>query len=150
MTFAKRLQFNLDMKPIPKIEWMRTMPKILFPLFWVEESASLDKELTDQLKNTVFLYAFNCFYLPFFSAWWDNLIWIIQYISERYVLWTYWSGFVQLLAPLEGLIQFDLYKLVERPFCSLIYIYFFCSSISIGFAAMLLSCRNSDSIELKS
>lgn len=47
---AKRLQFNLEMKPIPQIEIMKSMPDILFPLFWVEEGVLLDKEMTNQLK----------------------------------------------------------------------------------------------------
>lgn len=47
---AKRLQFNLDMKPIPQIEIMKNMPEILFPLCWLEESIVLEKGLLDQLK----------------------------------------------------------------------------------------------------
>lgn len=34
---AKRLQFNLEVKPIPDVDIMATMPDLLFPLFWVEE-----------------------------------------------------------------------------------------------------------------
>lgn len=55
LTFAKRLQFNLEMKPIPNIEWMKSMPNVIFPLFWAEESVCLDKEMTGHLKNTLFL-----------------------------------------------------------------------------------------------
>lgn len=47
---AKRLQFNLNMKPIPQIEIMKNMPEILFPLCWLEESIVLEKQFLDQLK----------------------------------------------------------------------------------------------------
>lgn len=50
MSAAKRMQFNLEMKPIPQIEIMKNMPDIMFPLFWVEEGVDLEKDLTNQLK----------------------------------------------------------------------------------------------------
>lgn len=47
---AKRLMFSLEVKPIPEIEIMKTMPDVIFPLFWVQEGLSLDKKDTDKLK----------------------------------------------------------------------------------------------------
>lgn len=51
---AKRMQFNLEVKPIPEIEWMKNMPEVILPLFWVQEGVALDREMTDQMK-TLFL-----------------------------------------------------------------------------------------------
>lgn len=50
MSAAKRMQFNLEMKSIPDIEMMENMPEVMFPLFWVEESVYLKKDITNQLK----------------------------------------------------------------------------------------------------
>lgn len=50
LSAAKRMQFNMEMKPIPQIEIMKTMPDIIYPLFWVEEGVDLDKDMTKQLK----------------------------------------------------------------------------------------------------
>lgn len=47
---AKRLQFSIEMKPIPEVEIMKNMPDIYFPLFWMQESLSLTKKDTDKLK----------------------------------------------------------------------------------------------------
>lgn len=51
---SKRMQFSLEVKPIPEIEWMKTMPEVILPLFWVQEGVALDKTMTDQMK-TLFL-----------------------------------------------------------------------------------------------
>lgn len=51
---SKRMQFNLEVMPVPEIEWMKNMPEVLLPLFWVQEGVALDKEMTDQMK-TLFL-----------------------------------------------------------------------------------------------
>lgn len=51
----RRAMFSLEMKPIPEIEIMKTMPEVIFPLFWVQEGVSLGKKDTDKLKNTIFL-----------------------------------------------------------------------------------------------
>lgn len=48
---AKRMQFNLEVKRIPEIEWMKNMPDVILPLFWVQEGVSLDKEMTNQMKS---------------------------------------------------------------------------------------------------
>lgn len=52
---AKRLQFNLDVVPIPEIAWMKDMRQMVFPLFWIEEGAHLDRSFTNKLKNSLFL-----------------------------------------------------------------------------------------------
>lgn len=52
---AKRMQFNMEVKPIPSVELMKTMPEMLFPIFWVEESIDMGKEIVNQLKYTLFL-----------------------------------------------------------------------------------------------
>lgn len=55
LSAAKRLQFNLEVKPIPEIEIMKTMREVIFPLFWVEESAHLGRDWTNKIKNSLFL-----------------------------------------------------------------------------------------------
>lgn len=47
---AKRLQFSIEMKPIPEIEIMKTMPDVMIPLFWMQESLSLGEKDTDKMK----------------------------------------------------------------------------------------------------
>lgn len=40
---ARRLQFSLEVKPIPQVEWMKNMPEVMFPLFWIEEGVQLGR-----------------------------------------------------------------------------------------------------------
>lgn len=47
---AKKMQFNLEVKPIPEVEWMANMPELLLPLFWIEEGVKLGKDMTKQMK----------------------------------------------------------------------------------------------------
>lgn len=48
---GKRLQFNLDVVPIPEVEMMKGMRKMVFPTFWIEEGANLPPAFTDPLKK---------------------------------------------------------------------------------------------------
>ncbi|KAF5294271.1 hypothetical protein FQR65_LT10857 [Abscondita terminalis] len=45
----KRLQFNLPLEPIPKVNVMKNVPTALLPLLWVEEGADLPDDFAKQL-----------------------------------------------------------------------------------------------------
>ncbi|KAK4886688.1 hypothetical protein RN001_002959 [Aquatica leii] len=45
----KRLQFNLPLQPIPKVNVMKNVPTALLPLLWVEEGADLPDDFAKQL-----------------------------------------------------------------------------------------------------
>lgn len=55
MSAAKRMQFNIDLMPIPEVEVMNNLPEMVFPLFWVEEGADLNKTFVNMLKYQLFL-----------------------------------------------------------------------------------------------
>lgn len=55
LSAAKRLQFALEVKPIPEVAMMKDMPEVIFPLFWVEEGAHLGKDFTNPIRYTLFL-----------------------------------------------------------------------------------------------
>lgn len=48
---AKRLQFNIDIVPIPEVESMKNMPNVVLPMFWVEESAKLNQTYVDMVAK---------------------------------------------------------------------------------------------------
>lgn len=47
---AKRLQFNLHMKPIEGVPYLEGIQEIYYPLFWVEEGADMKEEYVKQLQ----------------------------------------------------------------------------------------------------
>lgn len=55
LSAAKRLQFGLEVKPIPEIEMMKDMREVIIPLFWLEESAHLGHDKTDPIKYSLYL-----------------------------------------------------------------------------------------------
>lgn len=55
MSAAKRLQFNLEVVPIEGVPFMENARPMFYPLFWVEEGASLNKTYVDMIKNKLFL-----------------------------------------------------------------------------------------------
>lgn len=65
LSAAKRFQFNLDVTPLPQVEIMKNMPTLVFPMFWIEESVRLDKDMTDHMKNSMFLYVDPRFLVEF-------------------------------------------------------------------------------------
>nr|B0X4H5.2 RecName: Full=Sensory neuron membrane protein 1 [Culex quinquefasciatus] len=56
---AKRLQFNLELEPIRGHEVFGKLPKMVLPMFWAEEGASLNKTWTKQLKPLFMIRKFN-------------------------------------------------------------------------------------------
>lgn len=55
MSAAKRLQFNLEVVPIEGVPFMENARPMMYPLFWVEEGASLNKTFVNMIKNKLFL-----------------------------------------------------------------------------------------------
>lgn len=55
LSAAKRLQFNLEVEPISQVPIFENIQPMLYPLFWVEESANLNKTYVNMLKNQLFL-----------------------------------------------------------------------------------------------
>lgn len=68
MFAAKRLQFSLEVKPIPEIEWMKSLPDVILPLFWVEEGVALGKEYTKKLKSQIYRSEHNTVELILFFS----------------------------------------------------------------------------------
>lgn len=51
---AQRLQFNMDMEPVEEFPPMKDLPKLILPIFWVEEGVAL---------STEFVYLFKALHL---------------------------------------------------------------------------------------
>lgn len=47
---AKRLQFNLEVVPIEEVPYMADLREMYYPLFWIQESAALEKEYVKPVK----------------------------------------------------------------------------------------------------
>nr|UQE86052.1 sensory neuron membrane protein [Tropidothorax elegans] len=50
----KRLQFNIPIHPIKKVNLMKDLPEALVPLMWVEEGLELDQKFIDILEANLF------------------------------------------------------------------------------------------------
>lgn len=55
MTGSGRIQLNFELEPVPRIEVMANLPKMLFPWIWFEEGAEVPQHLVNLLKYTLIL-----------------------------------------------------------------------------------------------
>ncbi|XP_049819911.1 sensory neuron membrane protein 2 [Aethina tumida] len=51
---AKRLQLNMVLKPDEKIDMAKNLPKVVYPMLWVEESMKLPPKYVDKLNDDYF------------------------------------------------------------------------------------------------
>lgn len=49
------MQFNLEIVPLDDAEIMHNVQEMLYPLFWIEESVSLDDDFSKMIRNSVVL-----------------------------------------------------------------------------------------------
>jgi hypothetical protein len=47
---ANRIQFSMDVEPIEDFDLMASMKRSIVPIFWIEETLSLDKKLTNTMR----------------------------------------------------------------------------------------------------
>lgn len=88
LSAAKRMQFNLEVKPIPQVEMMKNMPNVVLPMFWIDESVYLDKDMTDNLKNSMFLYVHMVSFMIYLSF--NTLLKKFLFISKHKILRPKW------------------------------------------------------------
>lgn len=55
MSGAKRMQINMAIEPLAAMDYMHTLPKMVFPMLWVEEGVNLNKTYVNMLKYQLFL-----------------------------------------------------------------------------------------------
>nr|ARO70304.1 sensory neuron membrane proteins 2 [Dendrolimus punctatus] len=48
---VKRLQFNIELRNMPKVPQLKSVPTGLFPLLWIEEGAELPTTLQEELRE---------------------------------------------------------------------------------------------------
>lgn len=56
MSGAGRFQLNFELEPVPQIDIMSNLPKMIFPFIWFEEGADVPDALVNLLKYTLILY----------------------------------------------------------------------------------------------
>lgn len=56
MSGAGRFQLNFELEPVPQIDVMSNLPKMIFPFIWFEEGADVPDALVNLLKYTLILY----------------------------------------------------------------------------------------------
>ncbi|KAL0267641.1 UNVERIFIED_CONTAM: hypothetical protein PYX00_009850 [Menopon gallinae] len=55
---SKRVQFNIEVKAIPDMEFMSNLTPGLFPVLWVEESMELPESFSSQLSGLLTLHSY--------------------------------------------------------------------------------------------
>lgn len=55
LTGAARIQLNFELEPVKEIAVMAKMPKMLFPIVWIEESADIPDRLVSLIKYAIHL-----------------------------------------------------------------------------------------------
>lgn len=53
------MQFSLGMIPLDEIEQMKHLPESVLPLFWIEETMTLNKSFTNAIKHKVIWLVFE-------------------------------------------------------------------------------------------
>lgn len=51
-----RRQFNLEVKPLKNVDIMSNLRKLLFPMYWIEESAHMNSEKIDAIRKYIYKY----------------------------------------------------------------------------------------------
>ena len=48
-----QFQINVQLRPVKGLSTLERVPKLIFPVFWADETATLDDENADLYKNMV-------------------------------------------------------------------------------------------------